>query len=248
MGVGTLRAVGFDLDGTLFDHRGSGRAGAAAFLGGLGLEVTESALDAWFAAEDEQFERWRSGEISFQEQRRERLRTVLPQVGVDVPGDDVGLDALFEDYLRAYRASWRAFPGALPLLRELRSRGVRLGVLTNGTEEQQRDKLARTGLDGAFDVVCTSERIGFQKPDERAFLALADALGVDPAACLFVGDDPAHDIAGARAAGMRALLVGPAAGVAAGGHVPAGVPRAEDEIVTALIVRELGGPLVRIRR
>lgn len=206
----TLRAVGFDLDGTLFDHRGSGRAGAAAFLGGLGLDVTETALDAWFAAEDEQFERWRSGEISFQEQRRERLRTVLPPFGIDVPDDEVGLDALFEDYLRVYRASWRAFPEALTLLHELRAQGFGLGVLTNGAEEQQRDKLARTGLDGAFDVVCTSERIGFQKPDERAFLTLADELGVDPADCLFVGDNPAHDVAGARAAGMRTLLVVPA--------------------------------------
>ena len=213
MGVGTLRAVGFDLDGTLFDHRGSARAGASAFLGGLGLDVTEAALDAWFAAEDEQFERWRSGEISFQEQRRERLRGVLPPLGIDVPEDDVGLDAMFEDYVRAYRISWRAFPDALPLLHHLRSRGFRLGVLTNGTEEQQRDKLVRTGLDGAFDVVCTSERIGFQKPDSRAFVTLAGELGVDPADCLFVGDNPAHDIAGARAAGMRAVLVDPAAGL-----------------------------------
>jgi len=205
--VATPRAICFDLDGTLFDHRGSARVGVTRFLQGFGVEVTEAAIGAWFTAEDEQFERWRSGVIGFQDQRRARLRTVLPQLGVAVPGDDTGLDAVFDDYLRAYREAWRLFPETLPLLHELRDLGHRLGLLTNGTETQQLDKLARTGLADAFDVVCISERIGFQKPDVRAFHALAAQLDVDPADCLFVGDDPERDVTGARAAGMRAVLV-----------------------------------------
>ncbi|MCJ1713043.1 HAD family hydrolase [Curtobacterium sp. VKM Ac-2922] len=202
-----LRAVCFDLDGTLFDHRGAARTGVVAFIERLGLRPTDAAVDAWFAAEDEQYERWRSRQISFQEQRRARLRTVLPALGHPVPTSDDGLDALFDEYLQGYRTSWRLFPGTLSLLQDLRSRGFRLGLLTNGSEEQQRDKLARTGLDTAFDAVCISEAIGVQKPDARAFLTVARALDVDPAACLFVGDDVARDIVGARAAGMRALLV-----------------------------------------
>lgn len=205
--MATPRAICFDLDGTLFDHRGSARVGVTRFLQGFGVEVTEAAIGAWFTAEDEQFERWRSGVIGFQDQRRARLRTVLPQLGVAVPGDDTGLDAVFDDYLRAYREAWRLFPETLPLLHELRDLGHRLGLLTNGTETQQLDKLARTGLADAFDVVCISERIGFQKPDVRAFHALAAQLDVDPADCLFVGDDPERDVTGARAAGMRAVLV-----------------------------------------
>ena len=205
--MGTPRAIGFDLDGTLFDHHGSARAGVTRFLQGFGVEATEAVLRDWFTAEDEQFERWRSGAISFQEQRRARLRTVLPPLGVVVPEDDAGLDAVFDDYSGAYRDAWRLFPESLPLLHELREHGHRLGLLTNGTETQQRDKLARTGLADAFDVVCTSERIGFQKPDVRAFGTLARELGVDPADCLFVGDDPERDVVGARAAGMRAVLV-----------------------------------------
>ncbi|WP_258370262.1 HAD family hydrolase [Curtobacterium sp. MCPF17_018] len=86
-------------------------------------------------------------------------------------------------------------------------RRYRLGLLTNGAEEQQLDKLAYTGLDGTFDAVCVSERIGFQKPDKRAFLTLALELGVDASDCLFVGDSATHDIAGARSARMHGLLV-----------------------------------------
>jgi putative hydrolase of the HAD superfamily len=117
------------------------------------------------------------------------------------------LDSLFDGYLRAYRASWRAFPESVSLQQELRGREYRLGLLTNGAEEQQLDKLARTGLDATFDAICVSERIGFQKPDERAFLTLAYELGVDASDCLFVGDNAAHDIAGARSAGMHGLLI-----------------------------------------
>lgn len=200
-------AVGFDLDGTLFDHQGSARSAVVRFLHSLDVVASESTLASWFAAEEEHYERWRSGEISFSEQRRERLRSVLPPLGVDVPSGDVEIDELFSEYLRAYESAWRAFPDALPLLRSLRASGHRIGLLTNGTEVQQLAKLRRTGLLGDFDVVCTSERIGFAKPDARAFAALASELGVEPAACLFVGDDPMKDVVGARAAGMQTLLI-----------------------------------------
>jgi putative hydrolase of the HAD superfamily len=201
------QAACFDLDGTLFDHVGAARPAATAFLESLGTVSTEAALRSWFAAEEEQFERWRLGEVSFPEQRRQRLRTVLPPLGCAVPADDAGADVMFADYLRSYRAAWRAFPGVPGLLRELRARGYRVGLLTNGSEEQQLDKLAQTGIDELFDVVCVSERIGFQKPDASAFATLAMEVGVRLADCAFFGDDPVRDVAGARSAGMRGVLI-----------------------------------------
>lgn len=205
--VSRLRAVGFDLDGTLFDHRRSAQEAVDAFLGTLGVESSPAARTQWFAAEDVQFERWRSGRISFQEQRRERLRTVLPQLGLQAPTEDAELDELFDCYLDAYRGSWRPFADSADVLADLRSQGLKIGLLTNGTQEQQLDKLRSIGLLDAFDVVCTSERIGAPKPDPDAFITLADELGVAASDCLFVGDNPNHDIAGAKTAGMHALLV-----------------------------------------
>lgn len=161
----------------------------------------------WFAAEELQFERWRAGHISFQEQRRERLRSVLPTFGIRPPDDEVELDDLFEQYGRAYRRAWRAYPDSASLLKGLRSAGLRVGVLTNGTQEQQLDKLTAIGLIDSLDVVCTSERIGAQKPSSAAFGAFTVELGVSAGECLFVGDHAEHDVAGARAAGMHALLI-----------------------------------------
>jgi len=202
-----IRAVGFDLDGTLFDHRGSAIVGVDRFLESLGVEPTEHARTLWFAAEDEQIERWRLRRIDFQEQRRERLRRVLPALGVPTPSEVAELDALFERYLAGYRAAWRAFPDSVELVRRVKATGRRVGLLTNGAEEQQLDKLRLTGLLEVFDHICISERIGVQKPDPQAFRLLAAGLGVGPGECLFVGDNPLHDIDGARAVGMTALLV-----------------------------------------
>lgn len=202
-----VRAVGFDLDGTLFDHRRSAIAGVGKFFNSLGVPPTPAAHRAWLHAEEAQFERWRTGEISFQEQRRERLRYVLPACGIDAPLDSAALDSLFEGYLLAYRLSWCLFADSISLLGALRSAGLLVGVLTNGAGEQQRDKLQVTNLFDALDVVCISEEIGVQKPDPIAFTELAGQLGVDPTECLFVGDHPSHDVDGAIGAGMQGLLV-----------------------------------------
>lgn len=202
-----IRAVGFDLDGTLFDHRGSATDAVDAFLRLVGALPSDEARRLWFSAEDAEFERWRSGQVSFQEQRRRRLRTVLAALGVTIEDTPVFLDELFEEYLHEYQAAWRAFPDAVDVLTSLRSQGFRLGILTNGNEEQQLEKLRTIGLYESVDVVCVSEAIGVQKPDPRAFKTLAQRLGVAPAECLFVGDNPQHDIAGAIAAGMSAKLV-----------------------------------------
>lgn len=205
--VSPAKAVGFDLDETLFDHRGAADAGADAFAAHLGVDDASAFRAAWSAAEETEFERWRRGEISFAEQRRRRLVRVLRVFGLDVPADTAGLDAMFDRYLAMYRTHWRAFPEVPEVLAALRRAGLRIGVLTNGAEVQQNEKLRAIGLSEAVDVVCTSEGIGVQKPDARAFDALAERLGASPRECLFVGDNPLHDVEGARNAGMRALRI-----------------------------------------
>lgn len=202
-----VQAVGFDLDGTLFDHRGSATEAIDAFICYLGGEPSALVRKMWFAEEKVQFERWRSGELTFQGQRRARLKSVLPRLGLPVPDADSNLDLLFEKYLNAYRSAWRPFPDSAATLNELRHAGMRIGVLTNGNEDQQVDKLRSIGLYDLLDVVCVSESLGMHKPDRRAFEVLSDRLGVMPKECVFVGDNPEQDVAGALSAGMQALLV-----------------------------------------
>lgn len=213
LGEHRVRAIGFDLDDTLFDHAGAVDTAARAFIADLGGVVTENQVESWRELEDVHFERWRLGIVGFEQQRRDRLSAFLPLVGIGVNGigiggcDAVRLDELFGVYLAHYRAAWRAVDGAHEILQDLRRRGIAIGILTNGQRAQQEQKLEATGLLPLVDVVLTPEQTGYPKPDSRAFHALAAELGFAPREVGFVGDNPDHDIAGARAAGLPAAVV-----------------------------------------
>jgi len=111
---------------------------------------------------------------------------------------------------RAYRESvseaMETVDGAESLLSALEHE-YRLGLLTDGPERTQRDKLRRLGWTDAFDAVVVTGGIGAPKPEVGSFVALADALGVQPSAVVYVGDDPDRDVTGAATAGMTPIQV-----------------------------------------
>ncbi len=96
-------------------------------------------------------------------------------------------------------------PGALGVLEQLRQRGVRLGVVTNGSVAAQQQKLDASGIAPFLEARVISEAVGLRKPDPAIFLEAASRLGAEPAACVFVGDHPEKDIVGAQGAGMRTV-------------------------------------------
>jgi putative hydrolase of the HAD superfamily len=79
--------------------------------------------------------------------------------------------------------------------------------VTNGPSEQQRRKIALTGVGRYFDAVVASCDIGAGKPDPAIFHAALAKLGVAASEALMVGNDAERDIAGAAAAGIEAVLV-----------------------------------------
>jgi putative hydrolase of the HAD superfamily len=201
-----VSAVVFDLDGTLLDHRRSTRAGLTTWLAGFGTDWSEGIEQAWFTAEEKHFGAWRRGEISHDEQRRRRLRDFLPAIGRTVGSDDE-LDDVFRSYLDAYRQSWVGFDDVDAAVDAVQRRGLRTGVLTNGTRELQEAKLAHLGLlERIGPVVCAAD-IGVAKPHADAFARLCDRLGLEAGRVLYVGDEHEVDIVGARAAGLRAVLI-----------------------------------------
>jgi putative hydrolase of the HAD superfamily len=102
--------------------------------------------------------------------------------------------------------SFRAYDDALPALSTLAAAGIGLAVVANW-DVSLSDVLARLGLAAPFAAIVTAASVGAAKPDAKPFLAALDLLGVDAAQCLHVGDDPVTDVAGARAAGLSALLL-----------------------------------------
>ncbi|GAA1390161.1 HAD family hydrolase [Luteococcus peritonei] len=194
----------FDIDGTLMDHAEAARAALAGWVVSLGQSMTTEIAMAWEAAERRHFTAWREGEISFAEQRRRRLREVLPLLGQPV-GDDDQLDRVFAHYLRRYEAAWLPYPDVRECLERLRVASRRLAVLSNGAAEQQRRKLKSIGVASFFSEVFTPDRLGVAKPHPEAFQRAAELLGVAPSECFYVGDDHEADVLAARRAGWRAV-------------------------------------------
>lgn len=201
-----MRAVVLDLDGTLLDHRTSARTGLARWVEGFGVPMSEEIERAWFEAEEKHFGEWRRGEIEHLEQRRRRMRSFLPVVGRPV-GSDRELEEAFDSYIAAYRNSWVGFADAGKAVDLVLGRGLRTGVLTNGSRELQEAKLAHLGLlERIGPVVCAAE-LGVAKPHPDAFRAVCEAVATPPEQVLYVGDEHAVDVLGARDAGLQAVLL-----------------------------------------
>ena len=106
-----------------------------------------------------------------------------------------------------YHTCFTAFPDTLACLAALRSRGLRLAILTNFELPSIHLTLQNAGLNPDwFSVLLSSATTGFPKPDARAYLAAAAALDLPPTACAFV-DDLIMNVEAAQALGMRGWLL-----------------------------------------
>lgn len=195
-----IRAVLWDIDDTIFDYSGAERAGALrhleaeGLLGAFGGE--ERALRTWREVMEAHYTRFLTGELTFTEHRRERVRALLgPAVG------DAAADAWFAAYYVHFEAAWAVFPDVVPALEAL-TPGYRHGLLSNSSTAHQERKLTRLGLRDRFECLVCSQELGHAKPAPEAFLGACQALGLPPAEVAYVGDKADTDARGADAAGL----------------------------------------------
>ena len=196
----TVRAVIFDWGGTLTPWH-------SIDLGELWLSVcarhypVEEAAAIATAVRAAEVELWQEGTQSHQSATLER---VFEKAGVTASAD----------FLASYFGAWDPHtltdPDVPPLLRDLRRRGIKVGVLSNTMWPRawHEDVFRRDGVLDLIDGAVYSSEIDWAKPHQEAFRAVMAAIGeTDPAACVFVGDRPYDDIHGAKSVGMRAVLI-----------------------------------------
>jgi putative hydrolase of the HAD superfamily len=117
-------------------------------------------------------------------------------------------DSVFDDLYRSFEEPevWTVFPDVVPCLDVLERRGVPVAVLSNWDSRLHR-VLAGLDLHRRFRFVLTSAEFGAEKPDPSIFLEASRRFGLAPDEIVHVGDLEVDDLQGARAAGMRALLL-----------------------------------------
>ncbi len=121
--------------------------------------------------------------------------------------DGVTGEQMMWEYQRLFPLFSALYPETDEVLSELRRRGYRIGILTNGRSLMQNRKLDLTGLRLLTDAAIVSGDEGVQKPNPAVFRRLAERLCVAPENCVFVGDHPLNDVQGALDAGMRAIFL-----------------------------------------
>ncbi len=189
----TVRAVIFDWGGTLTPWH------------------TVDPRDAWLAATGDPQLAARLGEAeeamwvrSRDEHRSATLAEVFAAAGIEAPA---GLRDAYHDWWTPHTYT---DPDVPALFAQLREWGLRIGVLSNTlwTREHHDRIFARDEVLALIDGAVYTSEIEWTKPHPQAFRAALDAVDVDdPAEAVFVGDRPFDDIHGAKAVGMRAVLL-----------------------------------------
>ncbi len=201
-----VRAVLFDLDDTIFDHRETSRralsAVRTAFLVLRRFPLDELEQRHARVLEDLHQGGVMQGFVSVDAAREERFRRLWLQAGAE-PADDAPREAAAM-YRRAYLAGRCLVPGAAELLRAI-TPFARIGVVTNNILAEQEDKLRQFGLRGLVDELVVSAEEGVAKPDPGIFRRALARLGCEAPEAVMLGDTWATDIVGALAAGIRAI-------------------------------------------
>jgi len=212
-----VRAVLFDLDGTLYRQRRM-RALMAIELATLALRQPLRAPVSWrvlseFRKAQEALrgrETGRGGAI-------EQLELTAERTGMSVDRVEAIVAEWMVERPLKHLPRCRA-DGLLPLLDFLSHRGIKMGVFSDYPPEQ---KLQALGVGDRFSVVlcATDPAVGMFKPHPRGFLVASARWRVDPSEVLVVGDRADADAAGAAAAGMPCVIIGAPPSQQAGGFV-----------------------------
>ena len=185
-GHGPLRAVLFDLDGTLLDSEGMDLgAMSRLFRDDIGLKMDESEVAAYLGVAS---------------------REVLERL---VPDRVEELLPVWLSYQDELRDEIRLFPGIREALESLSRSGLRLGVVTGENRSELRGNRRHINLDGLIEVWICADDTPFAKPHPAPVCLALDALGCTPGQAVMIGDTR-FDMEAGREAGtlLGAVLWG----------------------------------------
>lgn len=180
-GKSQIKGVIFDLDDTLYSEKDYVRSGYKAVCDYLGVGCEEK-LWRYFEAGKPAIDEL------LNELKRENEKTEVLEV------------------YRSHKPDIQLYPGVIEMIEELRTKRIKVGIITDGRPEGQRNKIEALGLN-VDDVIITDELGGvqFRKPCDIAFRIMQTKWRLNPADIVYVGDNPVKDIQAPQQLGMRSL-------------------------------------------
>ena len=202
-----VKAVLFDLDDTLFDHRHASRTSLAELqliydvFGAVSLDALEVVHRRLL---EELHLDMLAGKWTLAEARAERYRLLFQEHGHEATKDDI--DKIVATARAVYVANRQVVVGTLELLHRLRAEGIKIGIVTNNFVAEQVEKLEVLGLTELIDVMVTAEEARVTKPNPLLFQLALDRLQVSAEEAAMVGDSWQSDVVGAWEAGIRRIF------------------------------------------
>ena len=198
-----VKAVLFDLGGTLIKTAEVPEI-YKRIIKRFGVNVTSDEILKAHRANEEEFD-IAKGQLEFGQDFwiKWNLR-VLERIGIT---ENIEYLAQKVDELWWDHADLEVYSDVFPMLAQLRTNGVKLGLVTNGLKRDFEYLLKRMELADCFDVVVGMDTCDKAKPDKEIFLFALNKLGIHPEQALFVGDSVKNDYKGAEGAGMKPLII-----------------------------------------
>ena len=202
-----IKAVLFDIDGTIFDrheaHRQIYRAFKHEFTSLFDNIDDYMLMTIYYEAER------MAGEYLYTDNDTKLIHLYQFQMFLTMLGHDDGYAQKMADFYTAYYINTKAeIQDARKVIEQL-SQQYQLGVISNGASPVQQNKLKSLGIDQLMKRVIVSGDVGMFKPDPNIFQKAADDLGLETGDCLYVGNTYDHDIMGGSEAGMLTCWFNP---------------------------------------
>ena len=202
----TIKAVLFDLGGTLLDFNFEHPAEIfQIILASLGISRSlDEIKTVWLKAEKETNLPSLFGKLPPEEWGEKWNSLVLKHLGIEESAElHKTLHSKWNDSIGV-----TLYPEAKDVLKELQQRGLKLGLISNGYEEDIHFFLERAGIKKTtFDTIVGVDTVQCNKPHPDIFKYALRKLKVRPEEAMFVGDELEADYKGAKKAGMHALLI-----------------------------------------
>jgi len=202
--------VFFDLDRTLWDFDNNSHEALSKIFDLFELKSRIPNKRGFIAdykrINERMWLQYRQGSLTKDELRILRFTESFSKYGIL---DNTMTTSFADAYLTLCPRLTRIFPNTIETLKDLKSRGKGLHIISNGFSEVQSIKLEQSGLIHFFDTVICSDELGVSKPDSRIFKHALTLSGANPIKSVMIGDHLRSDVLGASANGMLAVLFDP---------------------------------------
>ena len=189
------RAILFDLDDTLNDRQATLKIFVEHFLQEFAFKLEPISFDNLLL----EYQRVDAGGYRPRDQVHELLAKSLLWL------EPMNPEILLEFWYELFPKLSIPMPHARETLIALKTRGIKLGLVTNGKSKIQNRKVGTLGLRDFLDLILTSEDISIKKPDPRIFEIALKRLQLEASQVWMVGDHPVNDVLGARGAGLTGV-------------------------------------------